>query len=221
MIVASSASQTFRSHATNTLTALTGTAIDFTNKLSERSVTGRYPISLLNEAAGSYCLDEEFLFFIVLHSTSTLKRKIMNIVKSSRRALVIGLAVLCLNMLAFSSRPISASGATRVVGANQNDELDFTLVNQTGYGIKLLYIGPSNNPEWTDDMEILKGRVFKTGTQMPIRFSPKTKAKKWDIMVKWTDGSKSAQWIGLDLTSIEKLTILYNPETDATTYRIN
>ena len=146
----------------------------------------------------------------------------MNTTKIKRRAVVIGLAIMCLTMLTFSSsRTTTASTAKTVVNVTQNDELDFTIVNQTGYSIKLLYIGPSNNPEWTDDMEILKGRVFKTGTQMPIRFSPKTKAKKWDIMVKWTDGSKSAQWIGLDLSTIEKLTILYNADTDETTYRIN
>ncbi|HEY6118856.1 MAG TPA: hypothetical protein VIV66_02795 [Pyrinomonadaceae bacterium] len=146
----------------------------------------------------------------------------MNISKINRRTVVIGLAILCLTIVTFSSsRTTTASTATTVVNVTQNDELDFTIVNQTGYSIKLLYIGPSNNPEWTDDMEILKGRVFKTGTQMPIRFNPKTKAKKWDIMVKWTDGSKSAQWLGLDLSTIEKLTILYNADTDETTYRIN
>lgn len=40
-------------------------------------------------------------------------------------------------------------------------------------------------------------------------------------MVKWTDGSKSAEWLGLDLSTIEKLTILYNADTDKTTYHIN
>jgi hypothetical protein len=70
-------------------------------------------------------------------------------------------------------------------------------------------------------MEILKGRVFRTATQMPIRFNPKSQAKKWDIMVKWTDGSQSAQWLGLDLTEIKKLTILYDAATDKTSVRIN
>lgn len=61
----------------------------------------------------------------------------------------------------------------------QNAELDFTLlINKTGYDIKLVYIGPNNNPEWTDVMEFLKGKVFKTGTQMGVKFSPKTKATK-------------------------------------------
>lgn len=140
--------------------------------------------------------------------------------KIKHRTLAIGIALLSLSMAGFSASRASSSIA---IGANvpQNEQLDFTLVNSTGYDIKLLYIGPSNNPEWTDDMEFLKGKVFKTGTQMGVRFSPKTRTKKWDIMVKWTDGSKSAEWLGLDLTTIEKLTILYNAETDKTTYRIN
>ena len=140
--------------------------------------------------------------------------------KLKHKALVIGLALLCLTTAGLSAGRTSAS-TTTVVNTPQNEALDFTLVNKTGYDIKLLYIGPSNNPEWTDDMEFLKGKVFKTGTQMGVRFNPKTRTPKWDIMVKWTDGSKSAEWLGLDLTKIEKLTILYDAETDKTTYRIN
>lgn len=140
--------------------------------------------------------------------------------KTKYKALVIGLALLCLTMAGFSSIRTSAS-TVAAVNSPQNAELDFTLINRTGYDIKLLYIGPNNNPEWTDDMEFLKGKVFKTGTQMGVKFSPRTKATKWDIMVKWTDGSKSAEWLGLDLSTIEKLTILYDANTDKTTYHIN
>lgn len=141
--------------------------------------------------------------------------------KTNPKTLFIGLLLLCLTMAAVSSGRTSASAAAPALNVVDNKELDFTIVNQTGYGIKLLYIGPSNSPEWTDDMEMLKGRVFRSGTQMPIRFSPKAQTTKWDIMVKWTDGSQSAQWLGLDLSRIEKLTILYNADTDKTTYRIN
>lgn len=144
----------------------------------------------------------------------------MNTLRTNHKALLIGLLLVCLTLTAFSSGRTSASASAPVVNIVQNKELDFTLVNQTGYGIKLLYIGPSNSPEWTDDMEVLKGRVFRSGTQMPIRFNPKAQTTKWDIMVKWTDGSQSAQWIGLDLSEIKKLTILYNADTDKTTYRI-
>jgi len=178
----------------------------------------------------------------------------MNTLKVNRKHFVIGLALLCLTMPAFSlsctaastaapeskapastTAPATNAPATTTAPASnvpvsttasetnapQNKTLDFDLVNQTGYSIKLLYIGPSNNPEWTADMEILKGRTFRTDTEMEVSFSPRTQARKWDIMVEWTDGSKSAQWLGLDLSTIEKLTILYNAETDKTSFRIN
>ena len=145
----------------------------------------------------------------------------MNTLKTNPKTIFVGLLLLCLTMTALSSGGTGASAAPPALNVAENKELDFTLVNQTGYGIKLLYIGPSNSPEWTDDMEMLKGRVFRSATQMPIRFSSKAQTTKWDIMVKWTDGSQSAEWLGLDLSKIQKLTILYNAETDKTTYRIN
>jgi len=143
----------------------------------------------------------------------------MNTFRINRKSLVIGLALLCLTMTAFSLNTDASTAP--VVNPIQNQLLDFAIVNRTGYNIKLLYIGPSNSPEWTDDMEVLKGRVFKSGTQMPIRFKPTTQAKKWDIKVEWTDGSKSAEWLGLDLSTVEKLTILYDATNDKTSFRIN
>jgi len=76
----------------------------------------------------------------------------MNTLKTNHRALFIGLLLVCLTLTAFSSGRTSASASAPGVNIVQNKELDFTLVNQTGYGIKLLYIGPSNSPDWTDDM---------------------------------------------------------------------
>ncbi|HVG17494.1 MAG TPA: hypothetical protein VNI02_00465 [Blastocatellia bacterium] len=147
----------------------------------------------------------------------------MNSLRIKPRALVIGLALLCLSMPLFSSSRTSASAsmAEPVANVAQNKQLDFTLVNQTGYSIKELYIGPSNNPEWTEDMEILHGKVFRSGTQIPILFNPKAQAKKWDIMVVWSDGSGKVQWLGLDLTTIEKVTLLYDAENDKTSARFN
>ena len=145
----------------------------------------------------------------------------MNALKIKYKALVMGFAILCLTVLALPTNGTSAATASPAVNAAQNKQLDFTIVNQTGYSIKALYIGPSNNPEWTEDMEVLHGRVFRSGTQIPIRFSPKAQSKKWDIMVEWSDGSGRVQWLGLDLTTIEKLTLLYDADNDKTSVRIN
>jgi hypothetical protein len=145
----------------------------------------------------------------------------MNALKINRNALAVGLAALCLTVLAFSSGRTSASATKTVVNVAQNEDLDFKLVNQTGYNIKAVYIGPNNNPEWTSDMEVLHGRTFKSGTSLDITFHPKAKAAKWDLMVEWADGSGKEQWLGLDLTKIEKLTLLYDAEKDKTSVRIN
>ena len=136
--------------------------------------------------------------------------------RMKNRALTIGLALLALVVLAYSSSRTSASTALPVGNAAQNEALDFTLVNQTGYSIKALYIGASGTGDWTKEDEILKGRVFKPGTEMPIEFHPKATAELWDIMVTWADGSGSEEWTNLNLTEITKLTLVYNAEKDET-----
>lgn len=101
-----------------------------------------------------------------------------------------------------------------------NDELDFTLVNKTGHPIKEVLVGPTATKEWTPDMEILKGRSFGDGATMDVKFSPKLKAAHWDIKVEWADGSGSEEWIDLDLTTIQKVTLKYDEKTDKTTAEI-
>lgn len=146
----------------------------------------------------------------------------MNTLKINRKVLAVGLAVLSLTILVSSSaRTSQASTTAPVVNAAQNDALDFTLVNGTGYSIKKVYIGPSNNPNWTDDMEVLNGRTFKNGTALDISFSPRARSAKWDLRVEWSDGDAPVDWYGLDLTTIEKLTLLYNADSGKTSVRIN
>jgi hypothetical protein len=146
----------------------------------------------------------------------------MNASKITRKAIAIGLALVSLSILTLAlGRTSQASTTSTVVNSAQNDELDFTLVNGTGYSIKKVYIGPTNNPDWTEDMEVLHGRVFKDGTALDIVFSPKAKSAKWDLRVEWSDGDKPVNWYGLDLTKIEKLTLHYNADTGKTSVTIN
>ena len=98
-----------------------------------------------------------------------------------------------------------------------NEELDFTLVNKTGYDIKQVYIGPSSNKDWTDDMEVLKGRAYKDGTPLDIKFHPKTTATRWDIKVEWADGDAPVEWYEMNLTKIEKITLKYDRASGKTT----
>jgi hypothetical protein len=138
------------------------------------------------------------------------------------------LAVVILNMIFFPSAIVTSTRANtgspvRMVklgsiainpGAELN--LDFTLVNKTGYDISALYIGPSSNKDWTDDMEILHGKNFPDGATLEITFHPKAKAEKWDIMVEWADDYENDEWLGLKLTEINKVTLTYNRKANET-----
>ena len=122
-----------------------------------------------------------------------------------------------------ASTPVPAS-TTAPSNANteksdnaSNADLDFTLVNKTGYDIKEVLVGPSATKDWSPDMEILKGRTFKDGATMEVKFHPKATAENWDIKVEWADGSPSEEWIKLNLTKIEKVTLKYDKAADKTT----
>ena len=144
----------------------------------------------------------------------------MNTLKINHKAVVVALAVVCLVMQA-SSTPSRTSASTPAVSVVQNAKLDFTLVNETGYPIKALYIATPGVQDFTDDMEILRGTTLQTGFETEITFAPRTRGAKWDIMVDWEDGDASVYWRGVNLTQIEKMTLLYNAETGVTSARYN
>ena len=45
----------------------------------------------------------------------------------------------------------------------------------------------------------------------------KLTAKLWDLKVDWSDGSPSDEWLKLNLTKFDKLTLKYDKATDTTT----
>ena len=113
--------------------------------------------------------------------------------------------------------PASSNANTEKSDNASNADLDFTLVNKTGYDIKEVLVGPSATKDWSPDMEILKGRTFKDGATMEVKFHPKATAENWDIKVEWADGSPSEEWLKLNLTKIEKVTLKYDKAADKTT----
>ena len=112
--------------------------------------------------------------------------------------------------------PPSNAGDKSDAGGASNEELDFTLVNKTGYDIKTVSVGATGTGDWAAADEVLKGRTFKDGDSLEIKFNPKAKAENWDVKVEWADGSGSEEWIKLNLTEIEKATLVYDKEKDET-----
>lgn len=119
-----------------------------------------------------------------------------------------------------ASSPASSNSNADKSSTSSNEELDFTLVNKTGYAIKGVSVGPTGEKEWTAEDEVLKGRTFPDGASLDIKFHPKETAANWDIKVDWADGSPGVEWLKLNLTKIEKVTLKYDKATDKTTAEI-
>ncbi len=83
---------------------------------------------------------------------------------------------------------------------------DFTLVNQTGVEIHELYVSPHSADDWEED--VLGVDTLPSGESVDITFSPKEKAKLWDLKV--VDGKgNSIEWENLNLLEISKVTLHY------------
>jgi hypothetical protein len=66
-----------------------------------------------------------------------------------------------------------------VANAFAND-LDFTLVNQTGRSFEGLYITASDNKDWDANI-LLDGKVLAAGGKIQVRFKNDAKSETWDF----------------------------------------
>lgn len=113
---------------------------------------------------------------------------------------------------------LMAVTATLLLGyaANAQAEelnLDFKLVNSTGYTIKEVYISPTAKKEWGEN--IMKGKL-KDGQTLDVTFHPKANAARWDLRIVWADDGEAVEWTGYKLTEIEKITLKYDEKTEET-----
>lgn len=95
----------------------------------------------------------------------------------------------------FSAMTINAQGAQ-----------DFLLINKTGVEINALYITPHNADDWGDD--ILGADTLAHDESLDITFSPREKAKLWDLRVEDEDGAY-IEWTRLNLIQISSVTLYY------------
>ena len=94
-------------------------------------------------------------------------------------------------------------------------ELDFTLSNKTGYGIKAVYVAPSASTTWEEN---LISETLEHNEDVEIQFDPKGKhPSKWDIMIVFVDDDSKVYWKGCKLAEISKITLKYDRSTGATT----
>ena len=142
----------------------------------------------------------------------------MNRTHSKAKAILAGATAL---LLVASITPIKTSAATPHMkpvpaAAAQNEKLDFTLVNATGYEISQVLVGASAESEWDPNDELLQGRAFGDGDSLDITFSPKAHHDHWDLKVVYKIDGSSHEWDGLNLSEIHKITLHYNSDQNST-----
>ena len=60
------------------------------------------------------------------------------------------------------------------------NDLDFTLVNQTGRSFEGLYITASDNKDWDANI-LLDGKVLAAGGKIQVRFKNDASSEIWDL----------------------------------------
>jgi hypothetical protein len=83
---------------------------------------------------------------------------------------------------------------------------DFTLVNKTGLTISEVYLSPSNDNEWGED--VMGVDVLKNGEKVDIKFSHKESECKWDLKIVDEDDD-DVIWEDIDLCKASEITLFY------------
>ncbi len=90
---------------------------------------------------------------------------------------------------------------------------DFNLTNKTGYDIHEVYVSPSNEESWEED--VLDQDILSNGQSVIIRFPHSPGTCVWDLLVVYDDGEQ-AEWEDFDLCKTSKINIHYNRKSGET-----
>jgi len=93
--------------------------------------------------------------------------------------------------------------ATAAVSAGDQD---FTLINKTGLTVDELYLSPSNDNEWGED--VLGVDTLADGAKADIEFSRKESECMWDMKIVDEDGD-AVIWEDINLCRASEITLFY------------
>ena len=112
----------------------------------------------------------------------------------------------------FSDKPTSDNKCISVKGTN----LDFLLVNKTGYNIESIFVSPTSEKDWGED--IMGIELLEEGESAEVSFDPGANATNWDIYVTWEgyEAEDDVLWLDLDLSTISEITLFYDAESGKT-----
>ena len=116
--------------------------------------------------------------------------------------------------LVVASGSVTLWAATKQ-GADEDDEYDFTLVNNSGRTFSKIWLGPSGELNWTERNRLkLSNGSLESGESMQVRlprnksvsYLPAHKSRYYDIRVELPNG-KATQWRKIDFATVYKIEI--------------
>jgi len=91
---------------------------------------------------------------------------------------------------------------------------DFALTNSTGYTIKSVFVSPTTEDQWGDD--ILGSDQLGNGAEATIHFpGGRGETCNWDLKVTYDDDT-TAEWKNFDLCTITQIDITYDKDAGTT-----
>ena len=90
--------------------------------------------------------------------------------------------------------------------AAQRRNLDFTLVNKTGVDIIEVYLSPTSDNEWGED--VMGKDILESGQKVDITFSSAETECNWDLKVVDEDDDDII-WTKLNLCTANEITLMY------------
>jgi hypothetical protein len=111
-----------------------------------------------------------------------------------------------------SSDKGSSSSSSSQSGYSQ----DFTLDNETGIEIYSVYLSPTGEKSWGDD--IMTTDTLPSGSTTDITFDTDVNDQYWDLMIADSAGT-TVEWSNIDLFSISEITLKIENGSPTATFK--
>jgi len=118
--------------------------------------------------------------------------------------LVVGLSIFMFSGCGGSSDE-SASSSSSSSSSTESEATvytqDFKLVNDTGVDFAAVYVSPTGQENWGED---IMDEVLPTGSYADVTFDTDVDEQYWDIMVEDSEGTQ-VYWTEIDLFSVSEV----------------
>jgi hypothetical protein len=101
--------------------------------------------------------------------------------------------------------------------AHAQAQQDFALVNRTGYTIDEVYVSSTNANNWGDDL--MGDNSLEDGQILNVRFAKNNAECVYDIKVVYDDEEK-AEFRGINLCQVSRVSIFYNRSAGTTRFTV-